>query len=110
MGDDDMIRRGDAVAACRYDDAHDCREAIRAIPAADVPEVGKMLAEQDHEYNRKTNDLIERHTKQTTALRAKNAKLAEVVRAMATFDGRQNNTHLKKMALDAIAEGAADEH
>jgi len=36
MSDDDLIRRGDAIAACRYDDAHDCRDAIAAIHAVPV--------------------------------------------------------------------------
>lgn len=36
------------------------------------------------------------------------AELVEVVEAMARFDGRNNNSHLKKMAKDALAAyGAA---
>jgi len=50
----------------------DCRPAqtaatLRAL-AARVEALAKELSEQDYEYNRKTNDLIERHAKQIEAL------------------------------------------
>ena len=38
-------------------------------------EAAKMLAEQDSDYNRKTNDMIERHAEQVKALTADNEQM-----------------------------------
>lgn len=56
---------------------------------AQVAEAGKMLAEQDHEYNRKTNDMIERHAKHTARLRDRLARMGKtywMLRSFATHD------------------------
>ena len=39
----------------------------------------KMLSERDFEYNRKTNDMIERHAEQMKALNDDNARLREAL-------------------------------
>ena len=46
-------------------------DRIEALTA----EAAKMLAEQDIEYNRKTNAMIERHAKQVKALTADNEQM-----------------------------------
>ncbi len=42
--DDELVRRVDALDACRYDDAYDCRAAIEALPVGTAPLMVKARA------------------------------------------------------------------
>jgi len=58
-------------------------DAIKEIKKLreEVAEVVKLLSEQDYEYNRKTNDMIERHAEQIAELKKANDELnAECLR------------------------------
>ena len=71
--DDELIKHMTSLIAAGLD-------RIEVLTA----EAAKMLSEADYKYNRKTNDMIERHAEQVKALTAERDRLREALR-----DGRR---------------------
>lgn len=112
---DGLVERLQTSCNCNFPEttcgAEDqCRlsfEAADHITAltAQVAEAGKMLAEQNSGYNRKTNDLIERHAKQIADLTAQVAEKEEQLVSVLQREAATQQRHDAKMeAADARAE------
>lgn len=75
-----------------------------AMYEAGAAECGKLLAEQDSEYNRKTNAMITRHSNQLAAERAVSDKLLEALREYDRLIGYQYSG--SRPAMTALANAA----
>ena len=77
----------------------------------DTPEQGPYLQYEEPDIEKIANAIMAERNKCLSVLEGMDpysyvheaeSKLLEVVKAMANFDGRNNNSHLKKMAKDAL--------
>ena len=77
MSDEDYVAELRSYGMLSTNKAADRIEQLVATNKQLTAEAAKMLAEQDSEYNRKTNDMIERHAEQVKALTAERDRLRE---------------------------------
>lgn len=68
-----------------------------------IAELLRMLTEQDYEYNRNTNDLIKRHTKQLAA-QAEQIKVAREALSLIANDGGNRMQYEAVCALAKLGE------
>lgn len=68
-----------------------CGEAADRIEQL-TSEAAKMLAEQDSDYNRKTNDMIERHAEQVKALTAERDRLRGALKGLLAHEPDYSDT------------------